>query len=203
MANHNSCLQAAVAHSSKTIMTCHGVYPDLEQPAAGANRYVAVSEEVQDHLWHAGFQSTLVRNPIDCARFSSVTAIAPSLRRVLSLCQGEGANLLVEQACRSLGVEFISINGDRMYSPEALMQEVDVVVGLGRTAIEAMACGRAVLVLDSREYSPAFMDGMVTESNLREFARSNFSGRARRITPTLEAVLEELSLYDPAWASRA
>ncbi len=197
LVNHNSCLDEAAAHSDRVIMTCHGVIPDLEQPAAGAQRYVAVSDEVRDHMRSAGFDATVIRNPIDCELFSPKRPIRPTLRRVLSLCQGEEATAAAEAACKSLDVEFLAIRGARVYGIAELLQEVDLVVGLGRTAMEAMACGRNVLVMDSREYSTPLMDGIVDSDRIAVFMRSNFSGRAMRIVPTPEGVREELLRYSP------
>lgn len=202
LVNHNSCLAIAAAHSAKTVMTCHGVYPDLEQPTPGASRYVAVSEEVREHLRTLGYRSDLIRNPIDCVRFSPTSQVSDRIRRVLSLCQGIEAKEVVRTACASMGVEFLAIEGDRVYVPEALINDVDLVAGLGRTAMEAMACGRNVLVLDSRDYAPPLMDGLIDASNVDQFATTNFSGRCRRLELNTDTVLQAMEDYDPAQASR-
>jgi len=198
LVNQNSGMPRAASVADRVIMTCHGVYPDLEQPVPGAHRYVSVSEEVQQHLFHLGFLSEVILNPIACDIFAPVRPIRSTVRRVLSLCHGEDAMSLVQSACDRLGVEFVAIRGARSYSAPSLMNEVDLVVGLGRTAMEGMACGRAVLVLDSRDYSPAYMDGLVDRHTVDEFASSNFSGRARRIAPTEDEVVKLISSFDPS-----
>lgn len=197
LVNQNSGMPRAAGMADRVIMTCHGIYPELEQPVPGAHRYVAVSEEVQQHLQSLGYRSDVILNPIDCDRFAPLRPLHDRLRRVLALCHGEQAMSLVQNACVQLDAEFLAIRGARSYSTPELMNEVDLVVGLGRTAAEAMACGRAVLVLDSRDYSPALMDGIVDESTVSEFAKSNFSGRTRRIEPTEETVLEALAAFSP------
>ena len=47
---HTSILPTYAGRGIPVIHTCHGLLPSLEQPVAGADAYVSVSEEVRDHL---------------------------------------------------------------------------------------------------------------------------------------------------------
>jgi glycosyltransferase involved in cell wall biosynthesis len=70
LVNHNTCIEVARSACRKVIMTCHGTFPPLEQPVSGADRYVAISEEVLAHLKSLGYDATVIWNPIDCEIFS-------------------------------------------------------------------------------------------------------------------------------------
>ena len=44
LANHNTCVNYLFGKGF-TIQTCHGIFPELEQPSPHADAYVAISEE--------------------------------------------------------------------------------------------------------------------------------------------------------------
>jgi len=186
------------------IQTCHGIFSDMEAPVPGADRYVAVSEEVQDHLRGKGFPAEVIRNGIDCDRFRPREPVNPRLERVLSLCQGEEANQLLAAACAEMGLRFTAMNKfrDGIWDIEDRINDADLVVSLGRGAYEAMACARAVLVLDSRSYSGCLADGLVTPENVEQLLYTNLSGRTRRMVPGPEDVRRFFSEYDPGHGPR-
>lgn len=199
LVNHNTCLEALADSLMPKILTCHGTWPWQEQPAPGADAYVAISEEVQAHLGDLGYESVVVRNGIDCERFAPRTPARPELTRVLSVCQGEAARDAVRDACERRGIEFDYLHHDRMLPEvEEYMDAADLVVGLGRSAYEGMAAGRAVLVYDSREYSAHATDGLVTSENVEELLRCNLSGRASAAEMTPELMDAYFDAYDAA-----
>ena len=199
LVNHNSCIPAAREACRTVIMTCHGTFPPLEQPVLGADHYVAISEEVHAHLERQGFSATIIRNPIDCEVFSPTNRVGEKLGTILSLCQGALANQLLAALCEREGWALRTIDdGHRELGIEKLVNEADLVVGLGRSAMEAMACGRPVLVFDSRSYTPYAMDGIVTEHNVDELIECNLSGRRFRLEATIDSVAAQLERYDPA-----
>lgn len=57
-----------------------------------------------------------------------------------------------------------------------VMSCADVVVGVGRVAMEGMACGKPVIV-GSTDKSGVVTGGLVTKETAEEFKRCNFSGR--------------------------
>ncbi|MBN2841227.1 MAG: hypothetical protein JXP37_09770 [Coriobacteriia bacterium] len=183
----------------RAVFTSHGIYPDLEQPVPGADHYVAVSEEVASHLSMRGYNAAVIRNAIDTDEYCAGPPVSPSLSRVLSLCQGEGAAYQVSVACVRLGIEY-RVGGLGISRADDLLAEMhwaDCVVGLGRTALEAMSAGRAALILDSRTYMEPATDGMVTWENLDALAAHNFSGRAMRMRPTVNTIISEMECYSP------
>lgn len=198
LANHNTCVEALMGYGF-IIQTCHGIYPQLEQPSICANFHVAISQEVQNHLAIKGFISTIIMNGIDVSKFNCKKPINDDLKNVLSLCQSEEANLFINKICKRLNLNFISI--DKNINPteniEDAINESDLVIGLGRSAYEAMACGRPVIIFDKRAYSESFADGYVTNI-LATSLINNCSGRFYKIKLTEDMMVQEFGKYDSA-----
>lgn len=201
LVSHTPIVERLVGRTEILIQTCHGIYPDLEQPSPLADFHVSISEEVKRHVNALGHESTIIWNGIDCDRFSPIVPIRPTLHRVLSLSQRDQANEVIDSACRLLGIEFDYLNKHKngIWNIEERINQADVVVSLGRGAFEAMACGRSVLVYDNRVYAPgAFGDGLITRKNLLESLKHNLSGRRFQIGFTTDSLAKELQSYDPA-----
>lgn len=194
--SHNTCLSKLLHIKAYKIHTCHGVGTNTaEAPIPGADKYVAISEEVQDGLKLQGYDSILIRNGIDCERFKPQTQIS-ELRDVYSLCQGHVANNLLEQTCKKMG---LNLNRTKAWNVEDLINNAELVVTLGRGAYEAMACGRNVLVFDSRSYMKSIPkgDGMITKENIDVLIKHNCSGRALNIEFNIDQLISEIEKYSP------
>jgi len=188
------------------VQTCHGNIAELEQPSPYADAYVAVSEEVREHLRSKGYRAAaVIANGIDCNRFCQKKPVSPTLQTVLSLCQSDIANDFIRRCCQQEGIRFLQSNKftDNVWSIEELINESDLVVGLGRSAYDAMACGRCVLVYDYREYMGEFLgDGMLTPESIQKSMLCNCSGRSNRLKYNEETFIKELQKYSPelgAW----
>ncbi|MCX7549054.1 UDP-glycosyltransferase [Xanthomarina sp. F1114] len=196
LANHNTCVKKLYKFGF-IIQTCHGIFPKLEQPSSKANAYVSISTEVQNHLGTLGFPSILIHNSINLKRFQSIKPINKKLETVLSLCHSKEANEFVKRACTDLEVNFLKAfkYGDTIWNIEEKINEADLVVGLGRSAYEAMACGRPVLVYDNRRYFDSCGDGYVKDK-LGFSLQNNCSGRYTRQSFTLDLFKKELQKYN-------
>ena len=188
------------------VQTCHGNIAELEQPSPYADAYIAVSEEVREHLRSKGYRAAaVIANGIDCNRFCQKKPVSPTLQTVLSLCQSDVANDFIRRCCQQEGIRFLQSNKftDNVWSIEELINESDLVVGLGRSAYDAMACGRCVLVYDYREYMGEFLgDGMLTPESIQKSMLCNCSGRSNRLKYNEETFIKELQKYSPelgAW----
>ena len=188
------------------VQTCHGNIAELEQPSPYADAYVAVSEEVREHLQSKGYRAAaVIANGIDCNRFCQKKPVSPTLQTVLSLCQSDVANDFIRRCCQQEGIRFLQSNKftDNVWSIEELINESDLVVGLGRSAYDAMACGRCVLVYDYREYMGELLgDGMLTPESIQKSMLCNCSGRSNRLKYNEETFIKELQKYSPelgAW----
>ena len=189
-----------------TVQTCHGNIAELEQPSPYADAYVAVSEEVREHLQSKGYRAAaVIANGIDCNRFCQKRPISSTLKTVLSLCQSDVANDFIRRCCQQEGIRFLQSNKftDNVWAIEDLINESDLVIGLGRSAYDAMACGRCVLVYDFRDYMGEFLgDGMLTPDSIGRSMLCNCSGRASRRKFDEQTFIAELHKYSPelgAW----
>ena len=188
------------------IQTCHGTCHALEQPSRFADDYVAVTEEIREYLMNKGITASVIHNGVDCNRFCPQNRINDKLSSVLSLCQSDAANEFIADCCRELGVSFISCNKytDNVWEIEDKINQVDMVVGIGRSLYDSMACGRCVLSYDNRDYiDQAIGDGYLNADNFDRALIHNCSGRACRRTFTREEFIDELKKYNPCdgdWA---
>ena len=204
LANHTTVVEKLWSYGY-IIQTCHGTLPELEQPSPYADAYVGVSEEVKGHLQKLGFEATVIPNGIDCKRFYPKKPVSPKLTTVLSLSQSDVANDFIRRCCEKAGLKFLQCNKftDDVWSIEDIINESDLVVGLGRSAYDAMACGRAVLVYDLREqYMGEFLgEGMLTPQNIEKSMSCNCTGKASRLKYDEQSFIAEMQKYSPELAS--
>jgi hypothetical protein len=118
---------------------------------------------------------TRLRQPINTWRFTVARRTQTRPRRVListnyvSGVRGE----LVQSACQACGLEvrWIGAKSSPTAHPEAAIADADIVIGLGRTALEAMAAGRATYI-----YGAMSGDGWVTPESYPAFEADGFAG---------------------------
>ena len=196
LANHNTCVQ----HLHKKgiiIQTCHGIYPDLEQPSIFADSYVSITEEVKKHLEKNGFKSTTILNGINFRRYNIKNPISKKIKTILSLTQSETANLKIKEVCRTLNLEYLELNKNNKSSwhVENFINKADLVFAIGRSAYEAMACGRPVIIYDERHYFEAAGDGYLTLENFDNFVLNNCSGRTLKLKFSYKDLINEIKKY--------
>jgi O-antigen biosynthesis protein len=200
---HETLLAFAGFQQTPMVLVCHGVLPLQEQPFhANMNirRYVAVSEEVRNHLIEshgiASSKISIVRNGIDLTRFSCKKPINRTLKSLLVLSNNSAAQQLnvIQQACEERGIQFrkIGFPAANVWNVEDYINEADLVVTLGRGVLEAAACKRIVVVYD---YNGG--DGLVTQDSFPLFRQKSFSGRTNRVNYTVEQFKDVLDQYDP------
>jgi hypothetical protein len=155
------------------VWVCHGVRPEVEQPPTFTPEVtLAVSPPVLSRLRRAGMAAEIVPNMIDTAWFTAKRPIAARPSSALLI-----ANVIVPElrantaeACRLLGIPLSYVG--RPDNPTANVREAleraDVVLGVGRTALEAGSMERVVLIygehgctgwLDRAGYAAAFDAG--------------------------------------------
>lgn len=197
LANHNTIVKKLHKYGY-IIQTCHGIYPELEQPSPFADYYVAISEEVQQYLLSKGYFSSLIRNGIDCSTFKPERPLNKTPIKILSLCQSVKAHEVVESACKALKIDFLRADKfiDNTLSVPKLINQADIVVGLGRSAYEAMACGRPVIVFDNRSYINKNLGDGYLPDNLALSVNYNCSGRALNKIFEVNDLILEIARYD-------
>ncbi|MDT0647436.1 UDP-glycosyltransferase [Zunongwangia sp. F260] len=197
LANHNSTIEK-VWKLGTVFQTCHGIFPFLEQPSIFSDFYISISQEVQEHLAKKNLSSVIIPNGIDCDVFYPTTPINKELRTVLSLCQSNDANEKILKACVQLDIKLLTYHdlGGKKWEIYELINKADLVIGLGRSAYDAMACGRPVIVYDERPYMDPVGDGYLSHVLTESFSK-NCSGRyfGRKFTP--DDLIHELKKYEP------
>jgi hypothetical protein len=108
-------------------------------------------------------QSDGLRRPIGDAATRAV-AVSRGLKRLLPALQ---------EACDGAGIAFDWVGGPgrETLDPGPDMRSADIVFAIGRTALEAMAMGRAVAILDETNFG-----GWVTSASYPELEANGFTG---------------------------
>ena len=174
--NHNSC---ASVDAKYKIFTTHGTVPELEKPPKNMDYYVAVSENTSKY--HN--VSHIIKNPIDTELFRPINPIKDKATKILAITE------------KTLPIKTIRASRLTNNMPE-LINRADIVVSMGRGALEAMSCARAVIVWDQRPYWGARGDGY-----LDDLAKlhGNVAGEYNRKQIDW---LEELAKYRPEHGQR-
>lgn len=176
--NHNNCLDLVRTkrkNSYPLLFTSHGPIDGLEKPVGGADYYFAVSEEVQERCKSLGFEAEIIRNPIDSETFNIVKPINEKICNILALSHHKDVQKQIRRLGRKLKAKVIFLGhkmGNISWEVQNEINSVDLVVTLGRGCLEAMACGRNVIV-----YGAFGADGYVDNNSILEFRKFNCSGR--------------------------
>jgi len=202
LTNHNNCveyLRVLLHEKTKIIQTCHGIFPELEQPSIYADGHISISNEVKNHLLKLNINSNIIYNGINCERFNIQKPINDKLKTILSLCQSDKANKTLDNICSKLGVELIYLNkhSNPEWNVEDKINKADLVIGLGRSAYEAMACGRPVIIYDNRSYFRQCGDGYIKNENIDYSLNNNCSGRASKKVFSEIDLINEIKKYNP------
>lgn len=197
LANHNTCVKELFSYGY-IIQTIHGIYPVLEQPSPYADFYVSISNEIQNHLSRLGYFSVLIKNGINLERFKSIKPLNNKVKKILSLCQSDEANDFIRDAIENEEIELVKFNKftNPIWDIEKYINDVDLVIGLGRSLYDAMACGRAVICFDNRhQYMDSLADGYLRDI-IYGSINYNCSGRFLKKQFTKEELLAEIKKYD-------
>jgi len=138
-----------------------------------------------------------MRQPVDMRRFSAGKQPAPRPARVLLLGNYHGAHgsraQVIMDAWSRAGLSWDQVGHPRASLAVAeRMTEADIVVGYGRSIIEAMACERPAYVFDH-----AGGDGWVTPDSYERIEAAGFSGLALGTPPDAARLRADLDAYRP------
>jgi glycosyltransferase involved in cell wall biosynthesis len=180
------------------IDTMHGVLPGVEEPSVLADLYVSVSPYIRDYYLKRGFQSKVIMNGINCRRFKPRKELNRQLTNVLSLCQSDESNKFIARCCKKIGVGFRKLDKqvENKWDVEYDINDADLVVGIGRSLYDGMACGRTVISYDKRSYRDKGHegDGYLTIDNIHKSMQRNCTG-TRAFTE--DEFIAELRKYRP------
>jgi hypothetical protein len=205
---HHLPAMAALARFESTpgIYYSHGGKPWVEQPPSHERiqGYVVMCEwMIKRTVAQLGVDPTrvvCVPNFVNMQRFSEVrTPPKRPAKALLYHANGLSADELsqLEAGCAALGIVLEKIGiafGNGQTRPEMFLQQYDLVFAGGKSALEAMATGCAVMTL-----GPGQAGGLVTVDNFEKWAFTNFGPRyftdAAQINETW--LRRELENYSP------
>lgn len=194
------------------IYVCHDWYSGLDRPPRFPRvmRYIAVDQTCYNKLVfeHAVPEEriSLLLNSVDLERFKPRAPLPARPRRALLLSNypTQPDHLeAVRAACLSAGIDFdvrgASV-GMRCAEPEKLFRDYEIVFAKGRTALEALAVGCAVIIHLGRSVGE-----LVTSAELDRLLPLNFGIRAMEFYAEPAAlgreVARQLASYDAADAA--
>ncbi|MBW8878071.1 MAG: glycosyltransferase [Acidobacteria bacterium] len=190
------------------LFVSHGWAPWEEAPPRFPRilRYVAVDHTTRERLVsEAGIppeRVEVVLNFVDLARFQPRGTLPPAPRRALVFSnQASEETYLpaVREACSRFDIE-LDVAGVAAGRPEARPETrlpgYDLVFAKGRSALEAMAVGAAVVLCDQSGSGP-----MVTAEGFDRLRPLNFGIRTLREPVTPDILVREIRRYDPADAA--
>ncbi len=175
---------------ARKVFISHGIV-DAEKFLAGADKYVSISEEVKQLNYIRGFNSEIIKQPIKILKQKKIN---DTLKNILII---RNINVLLYDPFGFLSDKYNVRYSDPDVPIEAQIKEADLCITLGRGALESMAQGVPVLIADNRNYIGPVGDGYVTEINIDEIAKNNFSGRRFKIPLTEKWIQSELNKYNP------
>jgi len=173
--SQNTTFEKARAVAERTIYVSHGP-SELEHAPAGADEYVAVSDEIvrlrKQGPWN------LIRQPIDTEFWKP----GPGQNIDVLRFSYYGGMAWLPDLCAQMGLTFHHLREEP--SSEACRnwcRGANVIIASGRSALEGMSCGRPVIIADQRPYNGKEPLG---ESDHEHAMLTNYSGRGGHpITP--------------------
>lgn len=195
----------AVLHfpSVPAIYICHGWLPWEEDAPIfpGIRRYVAVDDLCFERLNSVcGIPASriqIIRNAVNMRAFVPRAELParPKSALVFSNHPAQSPAVdIIRRACLAFGMARVDTMGAVANTSVARPQEVlgayDVVFAKGRSALEALAVGCAVIVCDIGR-----LGEMVTSENVEQLRRLNFGVRTIQQPLTEEGLLQQLMRY--------
>jgi glycosyltransferase involved in cell wall biosynthesis len=190
--NHNNTIHEAFNAKCK-IYTIHGIFPVLEKPPTGMDLYVAISQEIANH--YKSINPVVIYNGIDTEKYKPNNKNTKSKSNLLYSSNAKGNfSLILYLASKSLGLNYRRI-GRKKSKRTNVIEDIawsDIVVGLGRTALEGLSSNKKVIIADKRFYNKVGMDGLLTAENVENIKKFNYSGRALRKVITFFSLRNEI-----------
>lgn len=183
------------------VSLCHGTNFWFDQPPRfpQVRRLLAVDETCRANLVASHHvrpeQVDILPNAVDLRRFvERANALPGKPRSAVSLTKHAGLAPLLQEACERCGLTFQAY-GHGVKRPvddiERLSASADIVFATARTALEAMAAGAAVILVDARGFG-----GLVTSANYELGRRLNFGVGMLTQETTLSGLIEAIGSYD-------
>lgn len=181
------------------LRVCHGWLDERPQPFPRVLRYIAVDDTTRHRCLHEWGvpedRLEVLLNFVDLDRFAARGPLPVRPARALVFSNSAAEHTwAVRAACKRAGITVDAIGhsaGNATAHVESLLGGYDLVFAKGRSALEALASGAAVVLCDARGVGP-----MVTTAELPHLRRLNFGIRTLRDSVAVEPLLREIARYD-------
>lgn len=182
------------------VFVAHSESIDLQAPPqldGAVATVVALNDRVAERMRSFATEVEVVRlrQPIDTERFTPRGPLPDVPRRALLLSNypnGDRRRML-EAACEGAGIELARLGGESGQTTDPLpaLARAEIVIGYGRTILEAMACGRAAYVYDRNGG-----DGWVTAASYPAIEADGIAARSGRGIVDPERLAADLRRYE-------
>jgi hypothetical protein len=180
------------------VFFCHDSCAAHSSPPSLPNirRYGAVDEVCAERVRTVSVgQVTILHNAVDLVRFQQRERLPDRPTRAVMLGKKIAGIAAVHDACKQLDISLDALGTSveqEVTDLAARLQAYDLVFAVARNAIESMATGCAVVVVDDRGLA-----GLVRSENVDEWRRHNFGKRILTREPTFQALVKEILAIDP------
>lgn len=182
--------QLFVAHSAMFDLQAPPQLPGLVAAIVALNDRVAA----RMRSFGLGTDVTRLRQPIDTERFVTEHELPSDAKRALLLSNTPHGDRLamLEGACERAGLQLERLGGQgrQVTDTRPALAEVEIVIGYGRSILEAMACGRAAYVYDWKGG-----DGWVTADSYPALEADGFAGTALDVAVDADRLTADLGGY--------
>jgi len=196
----------AMLHFPRTpaVYVCHGFgsCATITPCFPRIRRYIAVDDTCADRLVSCDAvppeNISVILNAVDVKVFRQRAPLPSKPARAVVF--GNVAHELtflpvIRDACRRESIELDVIGaaaGRTVSHPESLLGNFDIAFARAKCAMEAMACGLAVILCGSTG-----VGGMVRSADFDRLRRLNFGARTLQMPLSMETIQAELARYDP------
>ena len=196
----------ALLHFPQTpaVFVCHGWGSSAVIPPHFPRilRYVAVDDTCADRLVSYDAippeKISVILNAVDLEAFRQRPPLPSKPRRAVvfgNIAHELNFLPMIRDACRRESIDLDVIGawaGNPVAHPESILGNYDIAFAKAKCAMEAMACGLAVILCGL-----SGVGGMVRTADFDRLRRLNFGIRTLRMPLSAETFLTELARYDP------
>jgi hypothetical protein len=188
------------------ISICHDAVTWHSEPVdlPAIRRHVAVDLACRDRIAsrfpHLADRIEILHNAVDLDAYRPRAPLPPRPKRALILAKHPSYLDAVQAACAGYDIDLDVLGpavGVEVDDLPSLLGRYDLVFASARSALEAMAAGCAVIVIDSRGLA-----GLVTSAAVSSWREDNFGLRLLSREASGEAVAAEIERYDALDAQR-
>lgn len=192
--------------TTPAISICHDATAWFNEPIdmPAIRRQAAVDFACRDRVAgrfpHLAREIALLHNAVDLDAFRPRAPLPAKPKRALALAKFPTYVDAVREACAQRGVELSLLGpagGPLVDDLPNHLRDYDLVFASARSALEALAVGCAVIVIDGRGFA-----GLVTRDNVPDWQQNNFGARLLSTPASAELIGAAIDRYDSADAQQ-